>query len=426
MRYFKNTSWMMGEQLLRMVAGLLVGVWVARYLGPEQFGAFSYVLAFTSIVVSLAKLGLDNILIRELINHPEQYNNYLGTAFWLKLIGAMFVIILLAFILPLTSNDTSTNFYIFIISLGLIFQSTEVIGFYFESQVLAKIISICKIIQLTLSSLLKIYLILMQANLIWFVIVTLFDMVSLAISYLIAYHFSKRTYFYLYFNKNLAFKLLKNAWPLIISTILVSIYMRIDQIMIKEILGEYAVGIYSAAIKISECWYCIPILVSSSLFPAIMNAKKISNTLYLQRLQQLYIMMIWIAISIAIIVTLLNEQIVHFLYGTQYEAAKSILILHIWTSIFVFIGIIGSKWILSENLQIYANYFLIIGIIINFSLNLILIPTYGIIGSAISILISQIVSSYIAPALFKPTRLRFQMATKALFPFNKKISVEDS
>lgn len=426
MRYFKNTSWMMGEQLLRMVAGLLVGIWVARYLGPEQFGAFSYVLAFTSIVVSLAKLGLDNILIRELINHPEQYNNYLGTAFWLKLIGAMFVIILLAFILPLTSNDTTTNFYIFIISLGLIFQSTEVIGFYFESQVLAKIISICKIIQLTLSSLLKIYLILMQADLIWFVIVTLFDMVSLAISYLIAYHFSKRTYFYLYFNKNLAFKLLKNAWPLIISTILVSIYMRIDQIMIKEILGEYAVGIYSAAIKISECWYCIPILVSSSLFPAIMNAKKISNTLYLQRLQQLYIMMIWIAISIAIIVTLLNEQIVHFLYGTQYEAAKSILILHIWTSIFVFIGIIGSKWILSENLQIYANYFLIIGIIINFSLNLILIPTYGIIGSAISILISQIVSSYIAPALFKPTRLRFQMATKALFPFNKKISVEDS
>ena len=416
----------MGEQLLRMVAGLLVGIWVARYLGPEQFGAFSYVLAFTSIVVSLAKLGLDNILIRELINHPEQYNNYLGTAFWLKLIGAIFVIILLAFIPPLTSNDTTTNFYIFIISLGLIFQSTEVIGFYFESQVLAKIISICKIIQLTLSSLLKIYLILMQANLIWFVIVTLFDMVSLAISYLIAYHFSKRTYFYLYFNKNLAFKLLENAWPLIISTILVSIYMRIDQIMIKEILGEYAVGIYSAAIKISECWYCIPILVSSSLFPAIMNAKKISNTLYLQRLQQLYIMMIWIAISIAIIVTLLNEQIVHFLYGTQYETARFILILHIWTNVFVFIGIIGSKWILSENLQIYANYFLIIGIIINFSLNLILIPTYGIIGSAISILISQIVSSYIAPALFKPTRLRFQMATKALFPFNKRIAIEDS
>ena len=416
----------MGEQLLRMVAGLLVGVWVARYLGPEQFGAFSYVLAFTSIVVSLAKLGLDNILIRELINHPEQYNNYLGTAFWLKLIGAMFVIILLAFILPLTSNDTTTNFYIFIISLGLIFQSTEVIGFYFESQVLAKIISICKIIQLTLSSLLKIYLLLMQADLIWFVIVTLFDMVSLAISYLIAYHFSKRTYFYLYFNKNLAFKLLENAWPLIISTILVSIYMRIDQIMIKEILGEYAVGIYSAAIKISECWYCIPILVSSSLFPAIMNAKKISNTLYLQRLQQLYIMMIWIAISIAIIVTLLNEQIVHFLYGTQYETARFILILHIWTNVFVFIGIIGSKWILSENLQIYANYFLIIGILVNFSLNLILIPAYGIIGSAISILISQIVSSYIAPALFKPTRLRFQMATKALFPFNKRIAVEDS
>lgn len=61
-RYFKNTCWMMGEQFLRIIAGVFVGIWVARYLGPEQFGLFSYVLAFTAIFGGIAKLGLNGIV----------------------------------------------------------------------------------------------------------------------------------------------------------------------------------------------------------------------------------------------------------------------------------------------------------------------------------------------------------------------------
>ncbi|MCI5114999.1 MAG: flippase, partial [Candidatus Electrothrix sp. AX1] len=176
---------MMGEYLLRMIAGLFVGVWVARYLGPEQFGIFSYVIAFTALFSSIAKLGLDEIVVRELVNHPEKKDVYLGTAFWMKVVGAIVTISLIALTLPWTSNDKTTNLYIFIIASGLIFQSFEVVAFYFQSQVLAKFISFCKLTQLTVSSLVKIYLVLTGAELVWFIWVVLFDQITLAITYIV-------------------------------------------------------------------------------------------------------------------------------------------------------------------------------------------------------------------------------------------------
>ncbi|HAS64371.1 MAG TPA: flippase, partial [Vibrio sp.] len=157
-RYLANTSWMMGEQVLRIIAGLVVGTWVARYLGPDRFGVFSYVMAFTSIFGGLAKLGLDGIVVRELINRPEKCDVYLGSAFWLKLLGSILVVLLVLIILPFTNNDSSTNFLVLIVVSGFVLQTFEVIDFYFQSQVLSKITSICKTIQLSLSSIIKIYL----------------------------------------------------------------------------------------------------------------------------------------------------------------------------------------------------------------------------------------------------------------------------
>ncbi|ENM3912220.1 flippase, partial [Vibrio cholerae] len=273
LRYFKNTSWLIAEQFLRIIAGLLVGIWVARYLGPQQFGLFSYALAFTAIFAGIAKLGLDGIIVRELINYPDKRDAYLGTAFWLKVMGSIIVMLLMAAVIPFTNNDATTNLFIFIIACGLVFQSFEVVEFYFQSQVLAKLISICKIIQLSLSSLIKIYLVITESELIWFVLVTTFDTLSLAICYFLAYRLQKRNLFYTCFDFSIAKRLLKDSWSLIFSSIVVMIYMRIDQIMIKQMLGEYEVGIYSAAVRLSEAWYFLPTLITASLFPAILNAK---------------------------------------------------------------------------------------------------------------------------------------------------------
>lgn len=418
-RYLKNTSWMMGEQFLRIIASLFVGIWVARHLGPEQFGLFSYVLAFTAIFGGIARLGLDGILVRELVNHPEKYDTYLGTAFWLKVLGAFIVIGLIAAVVPFTSNDNTTNLFIFIITAGLIFQSFEVIEFYFQSQVLAKIVSICKVVQLALSSIIKIYLVLTEAELFWFVLVTAFDALSLAIGYFVAYELRKNLAFYKRFDLSIAKQLLKDAWPLIFSAIVVMIYMRIDQIMIKEMLGAYEVGIYSAAVRLSEAFYFIPMLITASLFPAILSAKNQSRELYKQRLQRLYTFMVWMAIAIALPMTFLSDWLILLLFGQDYQEAGQVLMIHIWASIFVFLGVASGKWFIIENLQRFTLINTSLGAILNVGLNLIFIPKFGVIGAAYATLISYGIAAYLMNSIWKVSRSNFFMLSKSLLLFRK-------
>ncbi|SDU77464.1 flippase [Pseudomonas sihuiensis] len=413
-RYAANTSWMMAEQMLRIIAGLLVGIWVARYLGPQQFGLISYVLAFTAIFGGIAKLGLDGILVRELVNHPEKRDTYLGTAFWLKILGAFIVMGVMAAIVPFTSNDATTNLFIFIIAAGLVFQSFEVVEFYFQSQVFAKIVSICKVIQLALSSIIKIYLVLTEAELIWFVLVTAFDALSLAVSYFIAYQLRKNPAFYKHFDLSIAKQLLKDSWPLIFSAIVVSIYMRIDQIMIKEMLGEYEVGIYSAAVRLSEAFYFIPVLITTSLFPAILNAKNQSDELYKERLQRLYTFMIWMAIAIAFLMTFLSDWVVLLLFGQAYQEASHVLVLHIWGILFVSIAIVKGKWQMSENLTKHHFIGALVSAISNVILNFFMIPLWGVVGAALSTVVSQFIAGYLINYFFVELRGQSGFVHRAL------------
>ncbi|ELP5730594.1 flippase [Vibrio vulnificus] len=414
-RYLKNTSWMMLEQLLRIIAGLFVGIWVARYLGPQQFGLFSYAIAFTAIFAGVAKLGLDGIIVRELINHPEKKDLYLGTAFWLKVIGAIIVIALIAVIVPFTNNDAMTNIFIFIIAGGVVFQSFEVVEFYFQSQVLAKIVSICKIIQLTLSSLIKIYLVINEAELIAFVLITIFDVISLAICYFIAYKLQERDSFYRQFDRTVAKRFIKDSWPLILSSVVVMVYMRIDQVMIKEMLGEYEVGIYSAAVRLSEAFYFIPMLITASIFPAILNARKHNQELYRQRLQRLYTFLVWLALSLALITTFLSEWLILSLFGEMYQSASQVLIVHVWSAVFVFLGVAFSKYLIVENLTKLDFQRTLLGAISNVIFNLLLIPAYGVVGAAIATLLAQIITNLMYDLFDRRLHCQLKMKIKALF-----------
>jgi len=417
-RYAVNTTWLMAEQILRIIAGILVGIWVARYLGPEQFGIFSYVLAFTTIFGGIAKLGLDGIFVRELIHQPKLQNTYMGTAFWLKVIGAVMVTVFMACIVPFTSNDATTNLYIFIIAGGLFFQGFEVVEFYFQSQVLAKLISICKVIQLIFSSIIKVYLVLIQADLFWFVCVTSLDMFSLAFSYFIAYRIKGNASFFKCFDVEIAKKLLKDSWMLVFSSMVVMIYMRIDQIMIKEMLGDYEVGIYSAAVKLSEAFYFIPVLLSASVFPAIINARKESAALYQKRMQRLYTFLIWLAIIVALPITLLSEWLIMLLFGEAYLPAGQVLMIHIWAAVFVFMGVAFSKYLLAENLQKIAFQRTLLGAIANVCLNFILIPKYGLKGAAIATLLAQFMANYMYDFFDKRLHNQLRFKTQAIFlPF---------
>jgi O-antigen/teichoic acid export membrane protein len=423
-RYGINTAWLFAEQVLRMVAGFLVGVWVARYLGPERFGLFSYALAFVSIFQGIAKLGLDGIVVRDLVQEPEKRDVYLGTSFWLKLIGGVITFLIITIILFIQSIFTSnffteTNIYILIIAFGIIFQSFEVIDFYYQATVQANYISIRRIIQLILSSIIKIFLVLTDADLIWFVLVSLFDIISLSMMGWLIYRSQGLPNFVRYFDIEIGKKLLKDSWPLLLSGIAISIYMRIDQVMIKNMLGDREVGLYSAAIKLVEVWYFIPMIITQSVFPAIVNAKKISEELYYKRLQQLFSLLAWIAILIAIPMSAFGYQIIYLFYGEKFTEASNVLEISIWASLFVFIGVGSSRFLLVENLQNLSFRRAFYGMIVNIMLNFILIPLYGIQGSAIATLMSQVTSAYLFDIFNKETKKIFFMKTYTLIPFRR-------
>ena len=404
---------MFGEQILRMVAGLFVGVWVARYLGPEQFGIFSYALAFVSVFSSIAKLGLDSIIIRDLVMHPDKKNEYLGTAFWLKCIGAVFMILILVISLFLMHHDLKTDIYILVIGAGIIFQGFEVIDFYFQSQVLSRFVSICKLTQLLLSSVLKLYLISINADLFLFVLVTLIDQLTLSLALITSYKYQKAGGFWGNFSFLIAKKLLKDGWPFLLSSLAILVYMRIDQIMIKEMINDQAVGLYSAAIRVSEVWYFVPVIITNSLFPSIVSAKRNSEVLYYRRLQMLYTFLVWISLSIAIFITFAGSRLIVFLYGLPFEAASNVLTIHIWTGIFVALGVAQSKFWIANNLQDKAMIITIFSCLLNGLLNYILIPRYGIQGSAFATLISYFVGSLVLPLFIEEARGMVLLSYKA-------------
>lgn len=399
---------------MRMLAGLLVGIWVARHLGPAQFGLFSYAVAFAALFSSIAKLGLDSIMVRDLVREPAQRDIYMGTAFWLKLAGSLAMLGVIGIALQLTTSDSTTRLYIFIIASGAIFQPFEVVDFYFQSKVLSKFVSICKLIQLTISSLIKIFLIYIDSGLFWFVIVSLIDQITLAATLYLAYRYQKIGMYFKHFNRHVAKKLLIDSWPLVLSGLAVMIYMRTDQIMIKEMLGEKEVGLYSAATRISEIWYFVPILITNSIFPAILNVKKDSPK-YLFRLRVLFSVLVWIGILVAAITAFIYDWLIIFLYGQDYQQAGQVLMIHIWGGIFVALGAASGSWFVSENLQRYALYRTLLGASVNIALNFALIPKYGILGAAIGTVVAQSVAALFFDILTAKTRVLFFTKLKSIF-----------
>jgi len=414
MKYFKNTSWLFAEKILRMIVGLFVGVWIARYLGPEQYGLLSYASSFVGLFTILATLGLDNIIVRELVNDPIRRDELLGTAYWLKLIGAIIVLIMLGIAIQFVSNDTLTNTLIIIIASSTLFQTFNVIDFYFQSKVLSRYIVIANTSSFMLTSLIKILLIINNAPLVAFAIAGVIDSIVVTIGLIFFYFHQGLTPKQWTFQRKVANLLLKESAPLIFAGFISTMYMKIDQVMIKEMLNETAVGYYAVAVKLSEVWFSLGVILCNSLFPAIINAKKKSIYLYYTRIQRLFLLLIVLAYIVAGIVLFAADFIITNLYGTTFSAAADVLKIHIFSSIFVYLGVSSGKWLINENLTLLNLYRNIIALITNIVLNVYLIQTYGLVGAAYASLISYFVAFYLFDILRSDTRRIFMLKTSAL------------
>ncbi|KFJ42454.1 flippase [Francisella philomiragia] len=420
-KYFANTGWLFIGNISRMLAALVVGIWVARYLGPEKFGVLNYASSFVALFSVLTTLGLDGIVVRELVKDPSKSNTILGSAFGLKFIGFFALLIILSSVLYLTDESIYTKSIIFIVALSTMMQSFNVLDFYFQSQVKSKFVAFANLISLIISSITKIILILCGAKLIYFAAVVVLDSFTLSIGFIYFYQ-SKRfgNIKKWRFKFAVAKSLLRDSWPLILSGLAVSIYMNIDQVMINHMLGAEEVGQFAAAVRISTVWYFVPVVICSSLFPAIINAKKVSEELYYARLQRLYDLMVWMAIAIALPMTFMSDWVVNLLYGQQYNQAGSVLMIHVWAGVFVSLGVASGRWLLIENMQKISFYRTAYGCLVNIVLNIFLMPRYGVQGAAIATLISQIIAAYVADLFNKKTMKMFFMKTQSLFLMGKK------
>ena len=414
-KYFFNTGWLMADKVLRLVVGLFVGVYVARYLGPEKFGVLNFAMSFVALFGAFAKLGLDGIVVRNAVQDPDSRDELLGTAFGLRVIGGLVLLAVVFGAIQLTESDPLTQLIVMIIAAGHVLQAFQVIEFYFQSQVLARLVSIAGIAGLLVSSAIKLALIWSGAALIWFAWVFVIEH-GLKGLVLASLYIKQRIPLWRWrFRLSQAKLLLRDSWPLILSGLVVMVYMRIDQVMIKMMLDSKAVGNYAAAVRLSEAWYFVPMTITQSLFPAILSAKKHSEKLYYDRLQRLYDLMVWLAIAVALPTTFLSGWVVNLLYGQEYNQAGGVLALHVWAGVFVFLGVASGKWLLSENMQIFAFFRTGLGAVSNVVLNIILIPVWGIYGAAIATLFSQMIASYVGYAFLKKTFRNFKMQTLAFF-----------
>lgn len=414
----KNILWLSFDKIFRLFVALVVGIWVARYLGPSDYGKLNYVLAFISIIIAFSTLGIDNFLVKELIERPQEKESLMGTAFILRLTA---VLISSLIILPtFFALSVPANYYqiYFILLLTAFVTPFDVIDIEYQSVLSSKKTVVAKNISFACGAFFKLYLIFIKADFTWFVWAVALETLTAYLILLAFYQKSEKSVFSWGFKTTYIKELLQKGWPFIISGIAVIIYMRLDQIMLGSLLGSRAVGEFSAAVKVSEMFHFIPLAISSSLFAPLIKIKKEKGLQAYHDYNQNYFNWLFlISFAIALFITLLSPLIINILYGKNYAESTSILQIYVWSIVPVFLGVASGNYLVIEGLQKYTFYRSVIGLVINLLLNFIFIPKFGGQGAAISTLISQCVASILANCFFKQTVFLFRMQIRSFNVF---------
>lgn len=402
-KYFKNTGWLFAGRIFSLAISFFVGIYIARYLGPSNYGVMNYSISFAGLFAFLASLGIENIVKRELIKRPEDTNYILGTGLTIKIVGA-FVAIAAIFISILFLNPEPLVFsLVLLFSISYIFYAFDILTIYFESQTQSKYPVIITIITTTIGSILKILIIFNGYGIVWLISTYVFEALIICLGLVLIFRYKGHDFKKLQFKLQIAKQILKDSWPLMMSGLAVGIYLRIDQVMINSALGSTGVGVYAAAVKIAESFYFIPTLIGASIAPAVINSLKVSEESFERRLMSLYSLMLFLSVSIAIVISISSTWLIEKLFGQSYSDSAYVLQIYVWAGVAVFMGVAVGYYLLAKNLSKISFYSTLFGMVSNVILNLILIPRLGISGAAIATLISYSVST-LGVLLFREPR----------------------
>jgi O-antigen/teichoic acid export membrane protein len=410
-----NTGWLFAEHVLRMAIGLVVGIWVARYLGPEQFGLLSYAFAFVFVFSSFAMLGLEWVVVRTLVREPARRTEILGTAFLLKLIaGAATLALSFGAVVFLRPGDRLTWALVGVIALGNVFNASGVISFWFQSEVQAKFTTYAKSAASLSGAALKVALISSQAPLVAFAWVALAESLVGSLGLVAAYRWRGQRLREWRVTGTMAKQLLRDSWPLLLADVVVLAYLRIDQVMLGQMGDPAEMGIYSVAVILAEVWYFIPMAVATSVFPGVVAARESGEQTFYEQLQKYYKLMAFLAYAVAVPVTLVGNQAVALLFGPSYAAAGPMLIGLVWAGLFVNLSIARSSFLVAQNWNRLHALADLLGLLVNVGLNLVLIPEYGGNGAVVASILGYWMAAHGSSFVFKPLRRTGTMLTKAI------------
>lgn len=414
-KVISNSSWLVSNQIFMMLIGAFVTALVARYFGPEKYGAFNYSTAFVALFTAISNLGMEMLTVKSLIDKKVNEGVILCTSLILRVIGGIVLTILSAAIIRVIEpGHSEISLLVLVMSFTMVVKSFEVIEYWIQAHQISKISSLIRMSVYVITSSLRLLLVFEKGTLLQYACIYTLDATIVGIAFTIAYFKVREEKSSWKFSFSYAKSILSQSWYIILSGLMVTLYMRLDQVMLGAMMPtKYEVGIYSAAVVIAEMWYFVPMAIINSFRPVIMKNKNVSEEKYLSSMQLLYTIIAWTGIGFGIAIIIFSKLIVQILYGASYLEAASVLSISIWAGTFALLGSARSVWLISEGLQKYSLFYTSGGLIVNIILNYILIPKMGAYGAAVATLVAQIFANVFVLYFFSKTKVSTYMMLKA-------------
>ena len=411
----RNVVWAVTGKVVTLLGGLLVGIFVARYLGPEQYGLMSYVMSYVSIFQVLASFGMDQIEIREESKTPEEKDKIIGTAFALKLGFAIITIGLVCLTACLFEADSFTKWMIMLYSLSMIMNSFGVIRNYFTSLVWNEYIVKTEISRTLIGAGIKVALLLLHAPLVWFITATLFDTILIAGGYLVSYRSKIDSVRKWTLDRETAIYLIKQSFPMLLSGAAIIVYNKISEVMIGNMLDKTSVSYYSVASRFVEICIFVPTIITQTVTPILVTYHKSSKEYYANKTQLYCSAVVWCGICISILTALIAQPLIKYTFGEAYLSAVPVLQILAFKTIGAALMQSSGQMIIIEGLQKYAVVRNGIASIVCILGNLLFIPLVGVVGAAISGVVAFIFAGYLSHVFIPSYRKYLTVQTHSIF-----------
>ena len=414
-KIFSNASWIIGCKMCKAVLTFVVTMITARYLGVSNYGLISYAAGIVNFAIPIMRLGIDSILVREIVVKPEKEGETVGTAIILNIVSSVLCIIgVTAFAMIANRGEKDTILVCFCYSLLLLFQAVEIIYYWFHAKLLAKYSAIAMLFSYMLITVIQCVLIWQKVNVYWFALSHSIDFLFIAIFLLVIY--KRKNGQKLSFSFTRAKSMLNISKYYILSTLMVTIYANNGRIMLKLISGNEETGIYSAAVTCAGMTSFVFAAIIDSMRPVIFESKERSIDAFNKKMIQLYSIIFYFSLFVCVGMTVFAPLIIKIMYGNAFIDTVSVLQIIVWYTTYSYFGTVRDIWILSENKQRYLWRINLMGAIANIILNVIFINLWGALGAAVSALITQIFTNVIVGYILAPIRPNNRLMIKGLNP----------